>query len=62
LREGTINLPQKTSFFVFIIPALFDFADKILMSIAITLVAASLPAMIRSLIPAIAGVFSYFKF
>lgn len=47
---------------MFIVPALFDFADKVLLAIGITLVAASLPAMIRSLIPAIVGIFSYFMF
>ena len=46
----------------FIAPALFDWAEKILFTMGLTMVSASLPLMIKGLVPPTAGYMSYVLF
>lgn len=47
---------------MFLIPAAFDYADKILLAIGIAQLSASLTPMLRALVPPACGLMSYFLF
>lgn len=52
----------QSSYLTFLVPAILDWLDKILFTIGISQTSASLPTMIRGLVPPIAGYFSYLMF
>jgi len=52
----------KTNWIEFLPPAMLDWSDKIFLYIGLSQVSASLPAMIRGLVPPIAGYLSYLLF
>jgi drug/metabolite transporter (DMT)-like permease len=52
----------KSSYTTFLIPATLDWLDRILLTIGMSQTSASMPTMIRGLVPPIAGYFSYLMF
>lgn len=53
---------QKISKLEYIVPSVIDYTDKILFCMGTLLTSASLPIMIRALVPAVAGYFSHLMF